>query len=105
MGIHGDDVTRVIRQALSESDTCNTQSQIFYTLPGITGWPVRDGRQHFYAMGRDWFRAFKITVEVVDESEWEGDFHTLTVSDIISVPLDRRTPTHRLLPDGSLEKL
>jgi hypothetical protein len=75
MGIHGDDVVRVIRAALVRADTCNMQSAVRSTPnEAADGWKIRDGRLEWDAVGRDWFRGFRITVEAIPvESVGEVD--------------------------------
>lgn len=59
----------MIRLALAETDTARSQTVVSTTPDPEQGWPNRDGRHVFDVVGRDWFRAFRITVEVVDVDE------------------------------------
>ena len=66
MGVHGDDVLVAIRKGLK--DVCpimDDWEDVEYAGDGVTGWPNRDGKISFKATGRDGFRTFKITIEVV----------------------------------------
>jgi hypothetical protein len=103
MGVHADDVLRVIRENLVRTDTCGTMSEVTTEENPEMEWSSRDGRHVFYAMGRDWFRAFRITVEAIDPDEYEGDYDQPYVQ--------RRewpmppSPTHVLNPDGSISPI
>lgn len=82
MGIHGDDIVRSIRSHLKDVDIAGTQSEVrIYPRPlelnetETSNWARRDGRLEFDCMGRDWFRAFRVTVEVIGGSdEFKGEF-------------------------------
>jgi hypothetical protein len=84
MGIHADDILREIRLALTATGTARTQSQVrCYPRSLEKGetptntWRNRDGRLEFECVGRDWFRAFRVTVEAMPVEEFdEGDYST-----------------------------
>jgi hypothetical protein len=73
MGIHGSDLVHTITEALVRDDLTPTMSEPRYEGDGTTGWPNRDGKIWFECVGRDWFRGFRVTVEVkeVDDMEWD----------------------------------
>lgn len=71
MGIHANDVVVTIRKSLSE--TCPMSTEPRYFGNGKPGWSNRDGTIQFDAVGKDWFRAFRITVEVIDIDEIQDD--------------------------------
>jgi hypothetical protein len=81
MGIHGDDVVLTIRRALKEGETCPTQSEVrMHPRPFAEGetadntWRHRDGKLVFDCVGRDWFRAFRVTVEAIPVNEFKGEY-------------------------------
>lgn len=83
MGVHGDDIVRAIRAALAgeisnpfvASGQATTQSEVRITPnPEQEGWANRDGKLEFDCIGRDWFRAFRVTVEVLPSvNAFEGE--------------------------------
>ncbi len=74
MSIHGDDVVREIRKALADSEIAPSQTFVETTPNPDQGWRKRDGRHEFFVVGRDWFRAFRVTVETLDGIESGLDF-------------------------------
>lgn len=70
MGVHGDDIVRTIREALADerfSAQAPMQTGVRITPNAERdGWQRRDGRLEFECVGRDSFRGFRITVEVID---------------------------------------
>ena len=81
MGIHGDDVVRVIRDALKVTETAPTQSEVRMRPRPLepdetpaSNWARRDGRLEFDCVGRDWFRAFRVTVEALPQEEFRGEY-------------------------------
>jgi hypothetical protein len=76
MGIHGDDVVREIREAFEKSGNLWCGDVHLHPKPDETdGWRYRDGKLAFDAVGRDMFRGFRITVEVipVDDADWPSE--------------------------------
>ena len=77
MGVHGSEVVHAIRAALrGETDDpfvltpqAPTQSETKITPNPDRAWPNRDGTLVFDCIGRDYFRAFRITVEVLPSVE------------------------------------
>lgn len=76
MGIHADDLVLQIRRALVDTETTPTMSESVFVGDGTTGWQNRDGRIWFECIGRDWFRGFRVTVEVKDLDEMNWDKQT-----------------------------
>lgn len=72
MGIHADDVAFAIRQALKDEDVAHTQSEIEWIPNPDMDWKNRDGHLAFEVVGRDWFRAFRITVEAIPVGDFKG---------------------------------
>lgn len=80
MGVHADDVVRTVRDALKVTDMCPTQSEVrIHPRPLAEGetptntWQNRDGRLEFDCIGRDWFRAFRVTVEALPVDDFQGE--------------------------------
>lgn len=65
MSVHGDDVVMAIRRGLLQYPTCESMTDVRIEPNPEQGWPNRDGRLQFDAVGRDWTRAFRITVEAI----------------------------------------
>lgn len=73
MGVHGSEVVHAIRAALRGevddpfviSPQAPTQSEIKVTPNPDKTWANRDGTLSFDCIGRDYFRAFRIIVEVL----------------------------------------
>lgn len=70
--MHGDDIVRTIREALREDRfgaQAVTQSEVRMTPNAVMGWPNRDGKLEFDCIHRDWFRAYRVTVEALPDIE------------------------------------
>jgi hypothetical protein len=75
MSIHGDDLVLTIRKALADADIARTQSEVrMYPNAENDGWKNRDGRLEFDCIGREWFRAFRVTVEAIPVDDFRGEF-------------------------------
>ena len=75
MGVHADDVVLAIKKALP--GTCDMATESWYSENREPGCGIRDAAIQFDAVGRDWFRAFRITVEVIDQDQIKGDLEPL----------------------------
>ena len=67
MGIHTDDLAIWARQAIAE----------YCPVVGSLRCPdgkMRDTKIQFDVVGRDWFRTFRVTVEVIEQDDFQGDF-------------------------------
>jgi hypothetical protein len=82
MGVHGSEIVHAIRAALAGevgdpfvvSPQAPTQGDIRIESNPEQGWENRDGKLTFDVVGRDWFRAFRITVEALPSTDsFEGE--------------------------------
>jgi hypothetical protein len=81
MGVHGDDIVLEIRRVLVDHNVAPTVSEVrIYPRPlnehetAESNWSRRDGRLEFDCIGRDWFRAFRVTVEALPVDAFQGEF-------------------------------
>lgn len=76
MSVHGDDIVITIRRALAApelSAQASMQTDVRIHPNPEQGWKNRDGRLVFDCVGRDWIRAFRVTVEAIEIDECEGE--------------------------------
>jgi hypothetical protein len=69
MTVHANDIVFIIRNALKESNTAPSQSGILVIPNDENTYPNRDGTLIFECVGRDFVRAFRISVQAIDTED------------------------------------
>lgn len=84
MSVHASEIVGAIRAALAgntedpfvRSVQAPTQSDLIVTPNPDQPWKNRDGKIEFDCVGRDWIRAFRVTVEAIPVQDFRGDFQS-----------------------------